>query len=55
MKLLFPHWQKLEDVDKESFDLYCLQPAIYRRGIIKEQCHLIDSEFKATLPKVHVR
>lgn len=55
MKLFFPHWQKVEDVDKEMFDLYCLQPAIYRRGIIKEQCHLIDSEFKARMPEVRVK
>ena len=55
IKLLFPHWQKVEDVDKDAFDLYCLQPAIYRRGIIKEQCHLIDSEFKARMPEVRVK
>ena len=55
MKLLFPHWQKVEDVDKDAFDLYCLQPAIYRRGIIKEQCRLIDSEFKARMPEVRVK
>lgn len=55
MKLLFPHWQKVEDVDKDAFDLYCLQPAVYRRGIIKEQCHLIDSEFKARMPEVRVK
>ena len=55
MKLFFPHWQKVEDVDKDMFDLYCLQPAIYRRGIIKEQCHLIDSEFKARMPEVRVK
>ena len=55
MKLFFPHWQKIEDVDKEMFDLYCLQPAIYRRGIIKEQCHLIDPEFKASMPEVRVK
>lgn len=55
MKLFFPHWQKVEDVDKEMFDLYCLQSAIYRRGIIKEQCHLIDSEFKARMPEVRVK
>lgn len=55
MKLLFPHWQKVEDVDKDAFDLYCLQPAVYRRGIIKEQCHLIDSEFMARMPEVRVK
>ena len=55
MKLFFPHWQNVEDVNKEMFDLYCLQPAIYRRGIIKEQCHLIDSEFKARMPEVRLK
>ena len=55
MKLLFPYGQKVEDVDKDAFDLYCLQPAVYRRGIIKEQCHLIDSEFKARMPEMRVK
>ena len=55
MKLFFPHWQKVEDVNKEMFDLYCLQLAIYRRGIIKEQCHLVDSEFKARMPEVRLK
>ena len=54
IKLLFPQWQTPEDVDKELFDLYCLQPAIYRRGIIKQQCHLIDSEFKERMPEVRI-
>lgn len=55
MKLLFPHWRKVEDVDKEAFDLYCLQPAIRRRGIIKEQCHYIDPEFKTAMPEFSVK
>ena len=55
MKLLFPQWQKPEDVDKELFELYCLQPAIYRRSIIKEQCHNIDPEFKTAMPECRVR
>ena len=50
MKLLFPHWRTVEDVNFDDFDMYCLQPAIMRRGIIKEQCHNIDPEFKATMP-----
>lgn len=54
IKLLFPHWDKEEEVDKEAFDLYCLQPALHRRGIVKEQCHYIDSEFKARMPEVWV-
>ena len=55
MKLLFPHWQTVEDVNCEQFDLYCLQPAIRRRGIIREQCHLIDPEFKTRMPDIWVK
>lgn len=55
MKLLFPHWRTVEDVNFDDFDMYCLQPAIMRRGIIKEQCHNIDPEFKATMPNFGVK
>ena len=49
MKLLFPHWRKLEDVNLNEFAIFCLNPALNRRGIVKEQCHNIDPEFKSTL------
>lgn len=55
MKLLFPHWTSVDKVDLEEFDMYCLQPAIRRRGIIKEQCHYIDPEFKTTMPNFSVK
>ena len=55
MKLLFPHWTRLEHVDLDEFDQYCLQPAIRRRGIIKAQCHLIDPEFQTRMPDIHVK
>lgn len=54
MKLLFPHWRTLRDVNKEEFEIYCLQPAVHRRGIIKEQCHNIDPEFKTRMPEVYI-
>ena len=54
LKLIFPQWSRPEDVDKNEFDTYCLQPAINRRGIIKEQCHYIDSEFKTQMPFVSI-
>lgn len=54
MKLLFPHWRTVEDVNKEEFKMYCLEPAVYRRGIIKQQCHNIDPEFKTRMPEVHL-
>lgn len=55
MKLLFPHWHNVDDVNKEEFEMYCLNPAIHRRGIVKEQCHNIDPEFKTKMPEVWVR
>lgn len=42
MKLLFPHWTHVSDVNVEEFNTYCLQPAIRRRGIIKEQYPLVE-------------
>lgn len=55
MKLFFPHWKNVADVDLQDFDTYCLQPAIYRRGIIKTQCHHIDPEFKTQMPRISVK
>ena len=55
MKLLFPHWSTVEDVDLDEFNEYCLQPAIRRRGIIKEQCHNIDPEFKTQMPEIELK
>lgn len=54
MKLLFPHWHRVEDVDKEEFRIYCLEPAVHRRGIVKTQCHNIDPEFKTRMPVVDI-
>ncbi|MDR1897288.1 MAG: BREX system Lon protease-like protein BrxL [Prevotellaceae bacterium] len=55
MKLLFPHWIQISDVNLDEFDRYCLQPAIRRRGIIKEQCHNIDIEFKTKMPEIRLK
>ena len=55
MKLLFPHWRTIEAVDHDAFDVYCLQPAVHRRGIVKDQCHNIDPEFKIRMPEVSIR
>lgn len=55
MKLLFPNWTSVDNVNLDDFDNFCLQPAIYRRGIIKEQCHIIDDEFKIQMPHFWVK
>jgi len=55
LKLLFPHITSTDELDKKEFDLYCLQPAIRRRGIIKDQCHRIDEEFKEEMPIIKLK
>ena len=55
MKLLFPHWRSMEDVNKQEFELFCLHPAIRRRGIIKQQCHYIDPEFKMQMSGISMK
>ena len=55
MKLFFPHWATIDDVNKEDFDTFCLQPAIRRRGIVKIQCHNIDPEFKTSMPDIRIK
>lgn len=61
-KLLFPQVKSLDDLTPEDTDTfshlyqdYCLNPAIYRRGIIREQCHLIDKEFSKDMPKFTIK
>ncbi|MEN2983671.1 MAG: BREX system Lon protease-like protein BrxL [Dictyoglomaceae bacterium] len=54
-KLLFPHIRDVSYVSKEDFEMFCLKPAIEKRGIIRRQIHLVDSEYRENLPEVKVR
>jgi ATP-dependent Lon protease len=45
MKLLFPHWRTLAEIDREEFREYCLQPAIRMRQLIKQQMSYLDVQF----------
>lgn len=54
-KLLFPHITNADELDKNEFKMYCLDPAIHRRRIIKEQCHIIDEEFKEEMPDIRIK
>ena len=61
-KLLFPQVKSLEVLTPEDADAYrllykeyCLDPAVYRRGIIREQCHLIDKEFRKEMPEFKLK
>ena len=55
MKLFFPHWRDVDDVNLQEFEDFCLHPAVERRGIIKTQCHYIDPEYKIAMPEFWVK
>lgn len=55
LKLLFPNVRSVDDVNKEEFKKYCLDPAIKMRGIIKHQISLIDIEFTDELPDIKMK
>lgn len=46
MKLLFPHWTSVDEVNKEDFKKYCLNRAVEMRKIIKTQLGIMDTEFR---------
>ena len=60
-KLLFPHITSMDNIaeeDRENFKVlykkYCLEPAVYRRQIIRNQCYLIDKEYKQEMSNYNV-
>ncbi len=57
LKLLFPHVTSVEQLDLNEFNIYCLQPAIRRRDIVREQCSNIDAEasFSKPMPDFRVK
>lgn len=61
-KLLFPQVKSLSDLTREDavrysllYKEYCLVPAVYRRGVIRQQCHLIDKEFRKEMPEFKLK
>ena len=57
LKLLFPHITNVEQVDLDDFNMLCLQPAIRRRDIVRQQCSNIDAEtsFSKPIPEYRVK
>lgn len=57
LKLLFPHIICAEQVDLNDFNMLCLQPAIRRRDIVRQQCSNIDAEtsFSKPIPEYRVK
>lgn len=46
LKLLYPHVTKVEDIDKDEFEKYCLKPAIKGREAVLAQLRFIDEEYE---------
>lgn len=55
LKLLFPNVRSADDIDKNEFKEYCLEPAMHMRGIIRHQISLLDVEFKDELPDIKIK
>jgi ATP-dependent Lon protease len=55
LKLLFPHVKDVDDINREEFEIFCLKPALEKRGIIRRQLHLMDPEYKEELPDIRMR
>ena len=55
LKLLFPNVRRVEEVDKEKFQRYCLERACQMRGTIRHQLALLDVEYAGKeIPKFEV-
>lgn len=61
-KLLFPHVHSIDEIEQEDqenfkrlYTHYCLEPAINMRRIIRQQCHLLDKEFKVEMGEFKMR
>lgn len=50
LKLLFPHVTSVDKLNLDEFRSYCLQPAIHRRDIVRQQCANIDAEASFSKP-----
>lgn len=55
LKLLFPHVRQVQDIDRQEFQTYCLEPARQMRATIKRQLHLMDVEYNDRVPDIAVR
>ena len=57
LKLLFPHITDIHKLNPADFNQYCLQPAIRRRDIVRQQCSHIDAEksFSKPMPDFRIK
>ena len=55
MKLLFPHITNINEIDKEEFKKYCLEPAMMMREDVLKQLRIQDSEYDdKKMPQVNL-
>ncbi len=52
LKLLFPHATSSQQVSREDFQRFCLEPAMTMRGTIRRQLHQMDSEYADSMPDI---
>jgi len=55
LKLLFPHVKNVDDISKDEFKKFCLEPAIEMRGFIRKQLHMLDREYSPKLPNLRIK
>lgn len=56
LKLLFPHVKSTDDVNKEEFEKYCLEPAVRGRSGVLKQLRFLDEEYEEVkMPVVKIR
>ena len=55
LKILFPNVRDYKGINIEEFEKFCLKPALRKRGIIRKQISLIDSEFSEELPDISIK
>ena len=55
LKLLFPNVTNASEVNKQDFKDFCLNPAMEKRRIIREQISLIDDEFTPNMPEIKIK
>lgn len=55
LKVLFPNVRSALEIDKQDFKTFCLEPAMEKRRIIREQISLIDDEFSPSMPSIKIK
>lgn len=55
LKILFPNVTNASEIDKQDFKAFCLEPAMEKRRIIREQISLIDDEFSPLMPEIKIK